>query len=253
MKKDVALSLSGGGARGFFHLGVLQGLEELEIQPTKILGTSAGALAAAFYALGMKPEEIARSFFDFDFWRILRLSFTTRGLISTRPVFKALKDYFPDDDFRSLKIPVTIACTNFRKGEIRYFNSGPLLSPLIASIAIPAIFEPVEIEGEYYVDGGPLDNLPVHGVDKKRYYLIGSNANVIGPVEKSLNIISATERAFFLAVSGNVKSSKKNCDLFLEHPEMSKYRASDLKYGQEMIQLGLDAVHSKKDVLLGLK
>ena len=88
--KKIALSLSGGGARGFFHLGVLKGMGELGIKVDRLLGTSAGALAGAFFASGIDPEDIAQIFFKFDFLKLFRFSFNRKGLISSKPMLKAL-------------------------------------------------------------------------------------------------------------------------------------------------------------------
>ncbi len=253
MGKKIALSLSGGGARGFFHLGVLVGLNDLGVKVDRLLGTSAGALVASFYSSGMPPMEIAETFFNFAFLKHLRLSLNVKGLISTKPIFKAISPYFPENDFSSLKIPVTISCIDFRGGSVRYFSEGELLKPLVASFAIPVIFDPVEIDGKLYVDGGSLDNMPIQGIKKEEYFLIGSNSNPIGEFDGKLNFLSSTERAFFLAVSGNVESSKGKCDLVLENPGMGKYRASDLKKGKEMIRLGIEEVKRKEKELLQMK
>ncbi len=248
--KKIALILSGGGARGFFHLGVLKGLADLGIRVDRIQGTSAGALIGALFSGGKSPDEIAEIFFKMNFLKLFRLSFNRKGLISTKPLLKALSEYFLDNSFESLKIPLTVACTDIRMGQIRYFSTGELLKPLVASAAIPVIFEPLEIEGNFYVDGGPLDNLPVKGISKNDYYLMGSNSNPIGPMRGSINMISSTERAFFLAVNGNVSESKKECDLMFEHPGMGGFRASDLRSGNKMIEFGLKAVQEKKKELI---
>ena len=97
--KKVALILSGGGARGFFHLGVLKGLCELGITVNRLQGTSAGALIGALFSVGKTPDEIAEIFFKIDFWRLFRLSFNRRGLISAKPLLKALSEYFPENSF----------------------------------------------------------------------------------------------------------------------------------------------------------
>ncbi len=242
--------LSGGGARGFFHLGVLKTFEEIGLKPDLIQGTSAGALVGSLYASGLKAERISELFLEFGFLKLFRFSFNIKGLISTDPMKKALSKYFPENNFEALDIPLKIACTDIKQGVIRYFSEGELLSPLVASAAIPVIFEPVEIEGKSYVDGGPLDNLPVKEIDPNEYYIMGSNCNTISSMKGEINFFSSTERSFFLAVSGNVNQSKSLCDLMFEHQEMGQYRAADLKHGKEMMKLGYEASQAKKEELL---
>src|ERR1700754_1937451 len=156
----IGLALSGGGARGIAHIGVIKALEELNIKPDVISGTSAGSIVGVLYASGMRPNEIFDVVSHLSIFKSVKIAWAWSGLLKMEGLQALLTKHIPDNTFESLKIPLTVAATEIRLGEIRYFSSGELGPAVIASCSIPGIFDPVHFDGHLYVDGGLLDNLP---------------------------------------------------------------------------------------------
>jgi NTE family protein len=234
----IGLVLSGGGARGVCHLGVMKALDELGIRIDYISGTSAGSVAACLYSYGYKPDEILKMIQSISFFRSLKLAWTWTGLLSFDGLGEALLKYMPENTFECLKIPVTLAATEIRKGKIEYFSTGELMTPLQASCSVPAVFKPVQYHDGVYVDGGILDNLPVKAIHDKCDFIIGSHCNFITSEFDIKNFRSVIERSLLMAINGNTMISKKECNVLIEPPEVGKFSGFDLTKAADIFELG---------------
>ena len=183
-RKATGLVLSGGGARGYAHLGVLKALNEEGIIPDIISGTSAGAIAGALYADGYTPDEIFKILAKNSRLNFLKLTVPKDGLLKMTGMIRVLKDALRANTFEELKIPLVVCATNLNQAKVEYFESGELIRAIIASASIPVVFRPVEIGGVCYVDGGVMDNMPVAPIEKRCRVLIGSYVNSIGERDK---------------------------------------------------------------------
>ncbi len=230
--------LSGGGARGIAHLGVIKALEENDIRPAAISGTSAGAIIGAFYAQGYSPGEILKIISGTKLYKILRPSFNLKGLISLEKSYSFFRKFFKEDTYESLAIPLFATAVNVKTGSVNYFSSGQLIRTLFASSAIPVIFNPVNIEGELYIDGGVLNNLPVEPLSGNYDRILGFHCNPVGHEYKYTRIRNLIERTFLLSVSMNVMSRREKCDLFFEPAELSVFGAFDFAKAKEIYQTG---------------
>ncbi len=235
----IGLVLSGGGARGLSHLGVLQAFDELGIRPAAISGTSAGAIVGALYAAGHRPPEILQFFTQTKLLKVLGLSSKFTGLLRMESTEKAYMQFLVDDRFEALSVPLYVCATDLDRGETVYFSQGPLIKPLQASSCIPILFAPVEIEGRYFVDGGILNNLPVEPLLDQCDYLIGVHANAVG-TQRVSSLRNAIERTFLLVVNANVESRRRQCHLFIEPPKMAGYKVFDVAKAEEMYQIGYE-------------
>ena len=177
-KYKTGLVLSGGGARGFAHLGVLQALNEADIFPDILTGTSAGSLAGALYCDGYKPVEILKIMKLQSKLDYMRPVLPRDGLLQITGVEKLLETHLRAKTFEDLKIPLVVCATDLNHGKAIYISKGNLITALIASSSIPVLFKPVVINKIYYVDGSVLDNLPVKPVQNKCSLLIGSFVNL---------------------------------------------------------------------------
>ena len=157
----IGLVLSGGGIRGIAHLGVLQALSEAGIKFNKISGTSAGSIVGALFAQGIEPAEILKVFMQTRLYNYIRPAFNAKGLMSLDKIRTLLLEYIPHNSFEGLKTPLIITATNYNECKVRYFSSGELINPILASSAIPVFFKPIKIDGKIYIDGGILNNFPV--------------------------------------------------------------------------------------------
>jgi NTE family protein len=161
-RKNLALVLSGGSARGFAHIGVLEVLEEHHVPIDIIVGTSIGALVGGLYAAGTlkrfkeKAMKISRNRF-LSFFLAKQLNKGDNGTESLKPF---LKEFTEGKKIEDLDLPFTAIATNLKTGKETFLNKGDLLNALMASISIPGIFRPVKIGKGVFVDGGVVDPLP---------------------------------------------------------------------------------------------
>jgi NTE family protein len=232
------LVLSGGGARGICHLGVIKALEELGVTIDYIAGTSAGSITGCLYSYGYKPDEIMKIISETSFARSLKLAWAWTGLLSLDGLRDIFLKFIPENDFKALKIPVTIAATEIKKGKIEYFTQGELIPAILASSCVPAVFNPVQYNGGMYVDGGVLDNLPVKAIYDKCEFIIGSHCNFIRSDVDLKNFRSVIERSLLMAISGNTTVSKTLCHVLIEPPEVGRFTGFDLSKAKEIFEVG---------------
>jgi NTE family protein len=236
--KDIGLVLSGGGARGVSHIGVIQALEEMGLKFCQISGTSAGSIIGALYSHGYSPKEMVDIFQQVSIFKSLRPAWTWVGLLKLDGVQTLLSRYLPENSFESLKIPLTVAASDIKKGEIAYFSQGELIPPLLASCSIPAVFHPWQIKDHMYVDGGLLDNLPVGPIREKCEYVIGSHCNLISPSFDATSLKVVIERSLLMAIGANTSINKQMCDLVIEPPGLDKFSAFDIGKAKEIFDIG---------------
>jgi NTE family protein len=237
-KYKIGLVLSGGGARGFAHLGVIQALNEAGIFPDVISGTSAGAIVGVLYADGYSPEEIMKILNSNSRLNYIRPTVPRQGLLQISGIVRILKDSLRAKTFEELKIPLFVTATNLNHGRIEYFSAGELLQPVIASASIPVLFKPVIINNFHYVDGGVLDNLPIRPIEDKSGFIIGSFVNPTGYEENMNNLIQIAERTFLLNVSKEVLEKSKRFHLFIAPQELRNYKILDPEKSEAVFQVG---------------
>lgn len=240
----IGLALSGGGARGFAHLGVIKALEEFGLSISEVSGTSAGSIAGAFYCHGYKPDEIVEIVSSAGFLRSVRPAWSWTGLLNMEGFRAVLQKYLPENSFESLKLPLTIAATNIVSGRVAYFDSGELIPHIIASSSIPALFNPVILDGHVYVDGGIIDNLPVRPLVGKCEFIIGSHCN---PVQQRIdfkNVKEVMERSLLIAINVNSGISKTHCNVVIEPSDLDKFTTFDLAKGKEIFDIGYKHVRN---------
>lgn len=234
----IGLVLSGGGARGICHLGVIKALEEFGLRFSCISGTSAGAIVGSLYGYGYSPDEILELIQSTSFFKSVKLAWTWTGLLSFDGLRDVLLKYMPENNFDCLKIPVTLALTDIRKGKIEYVSQGELLTPIQASCSVPAVFKPVQYRGSIYVDGGILDNLPVKAIRDQCDFIIGSHCNFITNEFDVKNFRSVIERSLLMAINANTLVSKTLCDVLIEPPDVGLYSGFDLAKAAEIFEIG---------------
>ena len=250
-KYKIGLILSGGGVRGFAHAGILKALGEAGVHPDVISGVSAGAIVGALYADGHSPDEMLELFSrEKSFFRFAKLSVPRKGLFRTDGLKDNLAGSLSVKNFEDLKIPLYVAATNLASGTVEYFNTGKILDKVLASASIPVIFEPVEIDGKLYVDGGVMDNFPVTPLEGQCQKLIGISLNTIKAVENPTNLFRIAERSFHLSVSANLEIKMDRCDAVFKMDELEDYGYLDFSTGTELFELGYSK--AKEEIRSGL-
>ncbi len=167
----VGLALSGGGARGFAHIGVLRVLERVGLEVDVIAGTSMGAILGALYAYGYRADDLYDLADDISWRDIIDFSLQA-GLIKGEKLHRFLSGHLPKD-FQDLQKPFVVATTDVETGEEVLILRGDLITAVRASSCFPGAFEPVQYQGRTLADGGIINNLPVGALS-----LLGSTFSI---------------------------------------------------------------------------
>ena len=167
--KNVALVLGSGGARGLAHIGAIEALEERGYTITSIAGCSMGAIIAGMYAAG-QLKEAKEWFLQVDKQLILRMMdinlLSVNSLVKGRRIIEELEKVVPDRPLEELNIPCTLVASDMQNTEEVIFRTGSLFEAVRASISIPLFFEPVQMGNRLLIDGGILNPLPLHIVER---------------------------------------------------------------------------------------
>ncbi|MFV0566394.1 MAG: patatin-like phospholipase family protein [Flavobacteriaceae bacterium] len=239
-KHKLGLVLSGGGVKGAAHIGVLQALEEYDIKPTCIAGTSAGALAGAFYACGYSANEIFRLINEQNFFKLNALTWEHPGMMNIEKLFNAFVPYFEGRTFESLGVELQIATTDIIQGTLKVFDSGPLLKPLFASCAFPFVFAPVEIDGTLYSDGGIINNFPTKDLINKADKTLGVYVSPLRKItKKQLNsALDVADRAYRITNRYESLNKLKDCTWVINPLELQDYGTFTLSKIKEIYHIG---------------
>lgn len=287
-RPKIGLVLSGGGARGFAHIGVLKALEENRIPVDYIAGASMGALIGSLYATGKTPAEMQELVETLDWDKLLsgspsykELSFRRKQDRRNLPKSLSLSGrsvknltlpnslnpgheigleidrlflpYSEVDNFDNLPIPFRTVATDLLNAETFVLKSGSLQQSLRASLAVPAVFSPVEIDGKFLADGGILNNIPTDIVkDMGADIIIVVNIETQIGDRSSLNtLLGALGQTFIIATIENSLRSLREAD-FIIAPDLKNYSSSNFNQADEIIELGYVGAKQKVALLESL-
>lgn len=243
-KYKIGLALSGGGTRGFGHIGFLKALEDYNISPDVISGVSAGAIIGAFYADGWKADDIYKLFSDKNFFDISNVNLPTNGLMNFKGLQKNILEKIKSKKIEDLDKKFYCASLNLNKSKIEYFDKGILIPRVTASASIPVLFSPVIIDGQHYVDGGVIDNLPVKPLLKQCKKIIAGNTNFHKEKDSFKRLSDVMIRVIHIGVNSHVTHSKSKCDIVFEPKELSDFNLLDASNNEEMFKIGFE--HAKE-------
>jgi len=239
MKKyKIGFVLSGGGARGFAHLGILQYLSEKGIRPDIISGVSAGAIAGVFIASGKSPLETHEILSQGGFLKYTKIQLPTNGLLRLDGLKEIFKKNIGPKNIEDLDMPFYAAAANLNTGRAEYFDKGPIHEIVLASSSIPILFAPVEINGFQYVDGGVLNNLPVEPLLGRCEKIITQNITPVNETGKLKNLVQIATRTFHIGVHSRIEIAKKHSDLFIEPKELDQYDLLKASQADEVFEIG---------------
>lgn len=244
----IGLALSGGGAKGIVHAGVIKAILERDITISKISGTSAGALIGALFAAGIQVEEMLHFFQKSNLFHPRKYAFNQAGFIKSSLFATQISAIIPQDTFESLNIPLSITATDVLRVKSVVFDSGPLYEPLLASAAFPGIFTPVTIEGNTYIDGGVMNNFPADLLSDCDL-IIGSYANKVGPlaVKKLKRSYDIASRAFSINQFSKDSPKFDLCDVLIMPSHLQDYGLFSFKGLEKIFQMGYDSATKKLD------
>ncbi|MES2731291.1 MAG: patatin-like phospholipase family protein [Bacteroidota bacterium] len=234
----IGVALSGGGARGIAHLGVLKALLEQGIVPDMISGVSAGAIAGALYASGYHPDEVLEIIVSTKMFRFMRPAMSRVGILKMERTDEIYLKYLTGNSFEKLNIPLVVSATNLNLGQTVYFSTGELIKAVQASSCIPVLFEPIIFNGNTYADGGILNNLPVEPLLETCDCIIGVHANPYDTQLRLKSMKAVIERSLLLAIHNNVVQRIKCCDLFIEPSELKHFVTFDIAKARQIFEIG---------------
>lgn len=284
-RPTVGLVLSGGGARGFAHIGVLKVLEDNHIPVDYIAGTSMGGLIGGLYAMGISPADMETLIGKLNWQQLLQISTSDENLSYRRkedrlniPVPLVLKGRSVNDlklpnalnsghaigllldrltlryasvhEFKDLPIPFNTVATDMLNGEAVTLRNGSLSRSLRATMSIPGVFSPVLLDGRYLGDGGLVNNIPTDvakamGAD---IVIVVNIESQIGGRESLESLPGILAQTINISTLDNSRRSLRQAD-FIVAPDLGNYTLSDFSKSKEIIELGRKGAEAKMTLL----
>lgn len=282
----IGLALSGGGAKGFAHLGFIKVLEEIGLPVDLIAGTSMGALVGGLYAMGYTTEQLEELALtlnwddlfsdtirrrhipmeekEWDSMYLITLPIVgwsislPAGLVAGHRVELLLNQltwrYPGEQNFLDFPIPFACVATDLETGEAVVLTNGFPSEAIRASISIPTAFMPKQIDGRVLVDGGVVRNLPVEEAKEMGADIVLA-VNVSDPLksaEELFNIVDILDQTVSFQIAASISQSQSLADFNFEDERITAYGVLDFAYAAELIKLGEELARSKMDELQAL-
>jgi NTE family protein len=245
--ESLGICLSGGGALGFAHIGVLQSLEDHGIFPTHIVGSSMGAIIGTLYAEGYTPAEMLQLVKTDKLYKVTTLmtfrpSFLKSGLSTHAMLLSLIHELVPHNSFEQLKKRMHICVVNLNVAEWEIIDSGNSLDKWVAaSASIPGVFETM-LDGEInYVDGGLLNNMPAQGLSGLCRTIIGVDVIPLktpAQLKKPIDTLAFSVRAM---QHQNSKEGRSLCQFIIEPQAIEEFHEFSFDAYQAIYQYGYSA------------
>ena len=219
----IGLALGGGAAKGIAHIGVLKALEEEHIKVHCISGTSVGALVASYHAFGRPAESILSICSELNLSKLIDFTLERGGLFSTDNIREMILRDLGDCRIEDAEIPLAICATDIETGEQLIFREGNLADVVCASMAVPGLFVPVEIDGRILVDGGLVENVPISPLKSMGAgIIVAVDLSHVGRYPKPDNTLDVVANAINIGIDFNTRKQLKKADIALPL-DLSRY------------------------------
>ncbi len=239
------LALSGGGMKGFAHIGALKELLKIGYEPDIISGTSAGSIVGALYSRGLTPDEIFNLKNRLNFMKLIKFGNLLDGLSSIKSFEKSLNPYLGGVYFKELKKKLIITATNLITGETRFISEGLVIEAVKASSCVPGIFNPVKINNKQYIDGGYSTPTPVRILkERKADKIISITLEHLKPDVKRLNTIKIMSRSIAILRRNLVIKEEEEADLAIRIPTYD-YSTFNPNQANKLFELGRKTIIKK--------
>ena len=264
----IGLSLSGGGAKGFAHIGVLKVLDSLGVKIDYISGTSMGAIVGGLYASGYTGKEIEKIVMDTDFYSLIanektrqettffdksvdkyiltvpikdgKINVLPKAISTGQKNIYLLKELFKNvstiTDFSKLPIPFMCVATNLESGSMKLFESGDLVSSIMASSAFPSLMDPVKINDSLYIDGAMTINYPSKPLKDK-------GIDIVIGVDLSQGLANRKDLQSAIAILNQV------IDFGIQKETKNQYKYTDINIHPNLNGTSATSYDAKKAIL----
>ncbi len=234
----IGLALSGGATRGLAHIGVLQALEEHDLRPDFLAGTSIGAFAAALYAFGVPIREMRRIGRSMTPLSVSSLKLSRYALFSNEELGKLILKAVGKSRIENARIPLAIMTVDIGTGEKVVLRQGEVAPAVMASSAVAGIYMPIRIDHRMLVDGGIIEDVPISplrpmGAD----VVVAVNLSAERRYRPPADIIDVLTNAFDIAIDENTKVQIKAADAVIA-PNLSDFRRMDVSRIDDLIAEG---------------
>jgi NTE family protein len=245
------LVLSGGGALGIAHLGILHDMEKQHVVPNEIVGTSMGGIVGACLAVGMEEKDVyehIQSFADIFNW--IKFSFSGNAIVHNDKLANIFEHIFKDKKMKDTAIPLKLIATNLLNGDKKVFDASDdvyIKDAVLCTMAIPGVFDEHTIEGKTYGDGFLCENLGISEASFDTVLAIdvlGKNAfeeTMPDNFLKTANVLEMFERSIRLLIYNQSKTQLEhsNKHIYLIEPKTQGYKTYQFHKHQEIRVLGL--------------
>lgn len=242
--RKFGLALGGGAARGFTHIGVIRALEEAQLVPACVAGTSAGSLVGALYCAGFDSHRIEEEARNMKWGDLVQMTFPRMGLVKTDKLSELVQGLIGDINISDLKLPFAAIAVDLVTGEERVLREGPVSTAVRASCGLPGVFVPVERDGELLVDGGVRNSVPANvarslGAD----FVVGIdlNADNVGKDDSIDNVVDVLARTMGILMYSTSDIGRRNSDIFLQ-PDLVGFSYHSMGRIDEAIARGYETM-----------
>ena len=248
----VSLALSGGAARGAFHLGAIEAMRELGISIEAISGTSIGSVVAVGFGCGLSPKEMLHFFKSKEFQKIISFNYFQRGLLRIDENAPILKAFAPIENLEDLNISIFLTCTDLLSGEIVRFNRGKTIPLAVASSALIPLFKPIRYGEHLLIDGGFMDNLPISPLEDFSYPIVSVDLHPLLPSGER-NFFTLYKRSLFLSFIASSQAQKAKSALYITSQKLPSFGLFGFGELDKCFKLGYDTAHEKALTFLSQK
>ena len=246
-KHKIGLCLSGGGALGFAHIGVIQALEDHQIFPDVISGSSMGSIVGSIYAAGYTPAQMLQFIKDGKLYKITNImnfqpAFWKIGLSDHAPIVTLMNEFIPNNSFDKLEKKLYVCVSNLTSASWEIISKSEKLDMWVAaSCCIPGIFNAMKINNMMYVDGGLLNNVPSQPLREKCEFIIGSDVIPHLTAKKKLKPRDTLVKSLWVAQHQSSLPGRALCDFLIEPEAIEKYNEFNFEAYQSIYQYGYRA------------
>lgn len=243
---EITLVLSGGAARGAFHLGALSFFEAQDITIKTYSGSSIGAIIAVSHSCGLKSKEQLKLFKSKELKETLRFNYFKKGLLKIDKTHKIIEELIPIKKLEDLPTEVFVNAYDCKNKKMRYFNKGDSHTLCMASAALIPLFSPISYENMNLIDGGLVDNIPIRPILKRKEPILSIDLmpreNTIKSQKRknrfTLNPIKIVKRKIFAPLHKNLNFSIHHSDYYLTSLKLKEFNMYTFNELNDCFNLG---------------